>query len=48
MTHRGIPLRIGPIAAWHARQIAARRCEVIAITHEKFARHGIGASKEKA
>lgn len=48
MTRPEIPMRIAPIAAWHARQIAARRCGVIAITHEKFARHGSGASKEKA
>lgn len=41
-------MRIDPIAEWHARQIAAKRCDVIAITHEKLARHGIGASKEKA
>ena len=41
-------MRIDLIAEWHAHQIAARLGDVIGITREAFARHGIGASKEKA
>lgn len=48
MTRPAIPMRIDLIAEWHARQIAARHCDVIGITRAEFARHGIGVSKEKA